>query len=61
MAAPQPSTTKENQMLPLEMIATKKPITLRIFFCCNGCQTVCQILQNGLCTYYDLNEKREEV
>lgn len=27
------------------------------FFCCNGCQTVYQILQdNGLCTYYDLNE-----
>lgn len=27
------------------------------FFCCNGCQTVYQILQdNGLCTYYDLND-----
>ncbi len=27
------------------------------FFCCNGCQTVYQILQeNNLCAYYDLNE-----
>ena len=26
-------------------------------FCCNGCQTVYQLLnENGLCTYYDLNE-----
>lgn len=35
-----------------------KPISFEgHFFCCNGCQTVYQILQeNGLCTYYDLNE-----
>ena len=27
------------------------------YFCCNGCQTVFQLLnKTGLCTYYDLNE-----
>jgi Cu+-exporting ATPase len=27
------------------------------FFCCNGCQTVYQILnQNDMCAYYDLNQ-----
>lgn len=57
----------------LHMIANKRNITscyhcgdkcqsqdIKIedkFFCCNGCKTVYQILnENNLCTYYDLNE-----
>lgn len=38
-------------------ICPKHPITLEDkVFCCNGCQSVFQILQDyNLCTYYDLN------
>lgn len=59
MATPQPQNTKAKvKCHHCGDECNEKPIGFdEHFFCCNGCQTVYQILQNnGLCTYYDLNE-----
>lgn len=59
MATTQPTTTKAKvKCHHCGDVCNEKPISFdEHFFCCNGCQTVYQILQdNGLCTYYDLNE-----
>jgi len=56
-AKPDLSTAKLNCFHCGDECTTKSIHLQEKYFCCNGCKTVYEILNNnGLCTYYDINE-----